>query len=384
MPAIAATALDALGREARRHHLLTAAEEIELARKVQLGMASDDPRVQRRGKLARERMINANLGLVLKNAHAFRKRISGTILEVEDLAQAGIVGLNRAVDLFDSERGYKFSTYGTLWITQSIRKEIETSRSTIKVANEAQIIARRWRYRPPSASGNGLQTVDEFCAEYGYKRTKVEEALFNYARAQCRSLDAKVHEGGTDGCSLAELIAAPESNYLETQELIDTVQQLREAPATRDAIAALELAETASRAEMAEILEIPVTRVSRRLQDAKAVIREHLSPVTANAIRGEETCQNKVIQLVPMTATMPATNGHAHLERLIEAEPQPQAEAQPKRRNRRTKAELDAAKAEKASKQPALIAVELNGHRIVASAECLASLLSAMPARATA
>ena len=178
-----------------------------------------------------------------------------------------------------------------------------------------------------------------------------------------------MHEGGTDGCSLAELIAAPESNYLETQELIDTVQQLREAPATRDAIAALELSETASRAEMAEILEIPVKRVSRRLQDAKAVIREHLSPVTANAIRGEETCQNKVIQLVPMTATMPATNGHAHpeLERLIEA--------QPKRRNRRSKAELDAAKAEKASQQPALITVVIGGMDICGSPASLAAVI---------
>ena len=379
MPAIAATALDALGREARRHHLLTAAEEIELSRRVQLGMASDDPRLQRRGKRARERMINANLGLVIKNAFSFRKRIAGTILEVEDLAQAGIVGLNRAVDLFDSERGYKFSTYGTLWITQSIRKEIETSRSTIKVANEAQIIARRWRYRPPSASGNGLQTVDEFCAEYGYKRTKVEEALFNYARAQCRSLDAKVHEGGSEGSTLGELIAAPESNYLETQELIDTVQQLREAPATRDAIAALELAETASRAEMAEILEIPVKRVSRRLQDAKAVIREHLSPVTANAIRGEETCQNKVIQLVPMTATLPATNGHAHpeLERLIEAEPA--VEPAPKaKRTRRTKEQLAAVKAERG---PVLVSLIVSGHQVTGTPEAIAAVMSAMPAR---
>ena len=164
MPAIAASALDALVREARRHHLLTAAEEIELSRRVQLGMTSDDPRVQRRGKRARERMINANLGLVLKNAFAFRKRIAGTILEIEDLAQAAIIGLNRAVDLFDSERGYKFSTYGTLLIVQAIRREIDVHRGTIKLSTDVQLIARRWRYRPAG------QTLDAFCEEFDYKR----------------------------------------------------------------------------------------------------------------------------------------------------------------------------------------------------------------------
>ena len=198
-----------------------------------------------------------------------------------------------------------------------------------------------------------------------------------------RSLDSLARGDDKDGCSLIDFVAAPGPS-LEEQELIDTVQQLREAPATRDAIAALELSETASRAEMAEILEVPVTRVSRRLQDAKAVIREHLSPVTANAIRGEETCQNKVIQLVPMTATMPATNGHAHLERLIEdVQAEPAVEPAPKaKRTRRTKEQLAASNNVKLH-APALITIVLDGHDVTGTPASLAALVSAMPARAT-
>jgi RNA polymerase primary sigma factor len=165
MPAIAATALDALAREARRHPLLTAADEIELSRKVQRGMQPDStPKEQRIGRRSRDRMINANLGLVLKNAYAFRKRIAGTILEIEDLAQAAIIGLNRAVDLFDSERGYKFSTYSTLWIRQALTKELAANRGTIKVSVDVQVIARRWRYRSAD------QTLGAFCEEFGYTR----------------------------------------------------------------------------------------------------------------------------------------------------------------------------------------------------------------------
>jgi RNA polymerase primary sigma factor len=133
MPALAATALDALAREARRHHLLTASEEIELSRRVQRGMQPDStPKEQRIAKRARERMLNANLLLVIKNANGARKRIAGTILDVEDLCQAGIIGLNRAVDKFDAEKGYKFSTYATWWIRQSITKEVVANNGTAK------------------------------------------------------------------------------------------------------------------------------------------------------------------------------------------------------------------------------------------------------------
>jgi RNA polymerase primary sigma factor len=359
MPAIAATPLDALGREARRHHLLTPSEEIELARRVQAGMASDDPRVQRLGARARQRMINANLGLVLKNAHAFRKRLTGTVLDIEDLAQAAIIGLNRAVDLFDPERGYKFSTYGTLWIAQAIRREIDVHRGTIKVPPDVQTVARRWRYRQEGV------TLNAFCEEFGYTREKVEASLAQYQRAQCASLDKVVNNG--EGSSLVDMLADDEQPDLDTLHYTMTMEQLEAAPETSDAIAALQLAQTARHREMAEILEVSVKQVPKRLEDLRAVVREHLL----------NPCQTGSTEIEPMPAT--ANGHHPELERLIEevqseAKPEPKAEVKPKR-VRRTRAEIEAANSAKAAKQPALVTVAIGGMDIAGTPASLAAVI---------
>jgi RNA polymerase sigma factor (sigma-70 family) len=366
MPAIAATALDALAREARRHPLLTAADEIELSRKVQRGMQPDStPKEQRIGRRSRDRMINANLGLVLKNAYAFRKRIAGTILEIEDLAQAAIIGLNRAVDLFDSERGYKFSTYSTLWIRQALTKELAANRGTIKVSVDVQVIARRWRYRSAD------QTLGAFCEEFGYTREKVEAALFQYQRAQCTSLD-KVQNNG-DGSSLVELLADEEQPDLDSLHYAMLMEQLEAAPETRDAIAALQLAETAQHKEMADLLGVRPKQVPQRLEDFKAVVREHLI---------NPSCDNATSQPEFMTATAPTSNGHARLDRLIEDVQAPKA-----KRTRRTRAEMEASSSAKAAnpvKQPVLVTLIIGGQEVTGTPGAIAAVMSALPARAVA
>ena len=365
MPAIAATALAALAREARRHHLLTAAEEIELSRKVQRGMASDDQRTIRIGRRARERMINANLLLVIKNAIGIRKRIAGTILDVEDLCQAGIIGLNRAVDKFDAEKGYKFSTYATWWIRQALTKEITTNHGTIKVSVDAQAIARSWCYRPAG------QTLDAFCEEFGYTREKVEAALFQYQRAQCTSLNKVQNDG--DGSSLLELLADEEQPDVDTLHYAMLMEQLEAAPETRDAIAALQLAQTAQRKEMADLLGVRPKQVPQRLEDFKAVVREHLI---------NPSCDNATSQPEFMTATAPTSNGHARLDRLIEDVQAPKA-----KRTRRTRAEMEASSSAKAAnpvKQPVLVTLIIGGQEVTGTPGAIAAVMSALPARAVA
>ena len=366
MPAIAATALDALAREARRHHLLTAAEEIELSRKVQRGMASDDQRTIRIGRRARERMINANLLLVIKNAIGIRKRIAGTILDVEDLCQAGIIGLNRAVDKFDAEKGYKFSTYATWWIRQALTKEITTNHGTIKVSVDAQAIARRWCYRPAG------QTLDAFCEEFGYTREKVEAALFQYQRAQCTSLD-KVQNNG-DGSNLIDFIADEEQPDLDALHYTMLMEKLEAAPETSDAIATLQLAQTAKHKEMAELLGVRPKQVPQRLEDFKAVVREHLINPCDNA----PTSQPEPMQ---------TTNGHHAIENQLDevlAEVRGEAEpvAAPKaKRVRRTKEEIGAANAERG---PVLVTLIVGGQEVTGTPSAIAAVMSAMPARAAA
>src|SRR3984957_823288 len=110
--------LELFFREARTHELLTAEEEIELAKQIERGNLE-----------AKTRMINANLRLVVAQA----RRYQGHGLPLEDLVQEGMLGLIRAVEKFDWRRGYKFSTYGTLWIRQAIQRGLQNHGRTIRL-----------------------------------------------------------------------------------------------------------------------------------------------------------------------------------------------------------------------------------------------------------
>ncbi|MGH2844138.1 MAG: sigma-70 family RNA polymerase sigma factor, partial [Solirubrobacteraceae bacterium] len=110
--------LEIFFREARTHELLTAAQEIELAKRIERGDLT-----------AKTQMINANLRLVVSQA----RRYQGHGLPLEDLVQEGMLGLIRAVEKFDWRKGFKFSTYGILWIRQAIQRGLQNSGRTIRV-----------------------------------------------------------------------------------------------------------------------------------------------------------------------------------------------------------------------------------------------------------
>ncbi len=117
--AVATTdALQLFLNEAGRYPLLTAPEEVELAKRIERG---DKP--------AKDLMVNSNLRLVVSIA----KRYQGHGLSLLDLIQEGIIGLIRAVEKFDYRKGFKFSTYATWWIRQAVQRGVANKSRTIRI-----------------------------------------------------------------------------------------------------------------------------------------------------------------------------------------------------------------------------------------------------------
>ncbi len=197
--------LQLLMREARNWPLLTPAEEIELAKQIERG-----------DLVAKERMVNSNLRLVMSIA----RRYQGQGLSMGDLVQEGTLGLIRAVEKFDWRKGFRFSTYATLWIRQSIQRGLENSGRTIRlpvhVGQRARKVARA--RRELTAKLGRDPTDEEIAEETGLELELVLEAA--KADREPTSLDLPVGDDGET--SLGALIATDEAEPLE--EVADTLR----------------------------------------------------------------------------------------------------------------------------------------------------------------
>jgi RNA polymerase primary sigma factor len=202
-----------------RRRLLTFEEEVTLARAAQTGDAG-----------ARHRLIEANMRLVINIA----KHYHSPMIPFEDLVQEGAIGLMTAVERFDPSRGFRFSTYATHWIKQSISRAIDNKAHAIRVpAHVSETLRRIERIRADHVRTTGEEPTVEFLAgAVGIPVRKVEALLL--AGQDPVSMDMLV--GEDENTSLASLLddkdaADPEAEAIRTEvrsELMKILSSLGE------------------------------------------------------------------------------------------------------------------------------------------------------------
>jgi RNA polymerase primary sigma factor len=205
-------ALQLFLNEAGRYKLLTADEEVVLAKRVERG-----------DKAAKDLMINSNLRLVVSIA----KRYQGHGLSLLDLIQEGIIGLIRAVEKFDWRRGYKFSTYATWWIRQAVQRGVANKSRTIRIP--VHILERETKIsraeRELLAEQDRAPTDEELAKKTGLPVKQVREVR-KAARA-VTSLDRPL--GSDSDASLGDLIATDGTDIEEEIQVGLTEETLRRA-----------------------------------------------------------------------------------------------------------------------------------------------------------
>ncbi len=208
-------------REIGKIPLLTHEEELRLAKKSVEG-----------DRRAKDKMAEANMRLVVSIA----KRYSGRGLDLLDLIQEGNTGLLRAVDKFDPEKGFKFSTYATWWIRQAITRAIADQARTIRIpVHMVETINKLMRtQRRMTQELNREPTVEELAKELEMEVEKVEYVM--KIKQDITSLDAGVGRDGDDGedSTLGDFIededtASPEdsaSNQLLKEQVREVLSSL--------------------------------------------------------------------------------------------------------------------------------------------------------------
>ncbi|MGR6915299.1 sigma-70 family RNA polymerase sigma factor [[Actinomadura] parvosata] len=219
-PDLLGTYLEQIGKTP----LLTAADEVELARRIEAGLyaghligrGEGTPELELvalDGKRAKDLLIRSNLRLVVSAA----RRYSYRGLPLLDIIQEGNLGLIRAVEKFDYTRGYKFSTYGMWWIRQAIERGIHDKSRTVRLPiHVAEELSRLIRVERQLAVGLGREPTDAELASAA-ERSAAQVAALRRLGQDMVSLDIPVGEHGEG--RIGDMIA--DEDGLQVQELTE-------------------------------------------------------------------------------------------------------------------------------------------------------------------
>jgi RNA polymerase primary sigma factor len=238
------------------HRLLSAADEKRLARRVERG-----------DLLAKEQMVNANLRLVVSIARRYQ---GAGDLDFEELVQEGVFGLIRAVEKFDWRRGFRFSTYATLWIRQSIQRGLNSRGRAIRLpAVEAQRERRLGAIERSLSARLGREPTTEELAEAAAE-TPTDVQRLKAAGRSLASLDRTVDDDAST--ELGALLASPEPAPDELVEVTDREQTIRstlaELPSTARAVIDLRFG------LVGDAEPLPLTTTAARLGLSTATVRK--------------------------------------------------------------------------------------------------------------
>lgn len=232
--------LTAFMNEAARYELLSTDQEIELSRRIQRWIALRDKdkdklttkerQAIRSGLRARERMIKCNLKLVIHVSKKYTHKLKHTAMQHEDIIQEGIFGLNRATELFDGTKGYKFSTYAYWWIRQAISRAIQTYGKVVRVpTNALQKLSKARKVQAEYLQQHKEPASLEYIAEQidasvEFLRLVIERSSIHV------SLDSQLIE---DGSSLVDMMRSDECLLDQAEQNYD-YERLHQALANLD------------------------------------------------------------------------------------------------------------------------------------------------------
>jgi RNA polymerase primary sigma factor len=191
--------------------LLTPAEEVHLGTLVRHWQQTQapSPAEERAGRRALDRMVRANLRLVVSVCRHHLREAAG--VELIDLIQAGNLGLIRAVELFDPSRGYRFSTYAYWWIRQAVRRGQEELGQMMRVPSSLRKLAweaQSLHQSQPSSSPEAL------ASQLGTAPSRLDHALAVHQASRVLSLDQP--QGAEDEGTLLDLL--PDERELRLEE----------------------------------------------------------------------------------------------------------------------------------------------------------------------
>ena len=202
-------------RSIGRIPLLTDEEVLQHCRLVRAWLDQAEPTRAdvRKGRRALERMVNANLRLVVSIVSKYRRRIRGNCIDMMDLIQAGNLGLITAVERFDPARGYRFSTYGYWWIRQAVTRYIHENDYTIRVPHSlSSLKAKLGRLQ---AENGGTLSSQEASLLTGEDPKRVAQASLLSFYNNMVSLDQNVSGSESSEFTIKDTIASSNVNEIK-------------------------------------------------------------------------------------------------------------------------------------------------------------------------